>query len=127
MFIKNECNIIIDTSSILFGFANGKDIFELIKINYPNCRIIISKGVIRELNNIAKSTGRRGVYAKTALEAIKHKSIDIINDNKNVDEWIYKYAQTTKAKVVTNDTELYKRLKDLNINCVKMTISGMLK
>ncbi|MGC8572105.1 MAG: PIN domain-containing protein [Candidatus Micrarchaeia archaeon] len=125
--LEEECNIIIDTSSILFGFTYNKDIFELVKISYPNCKIIISKGIIRELKNIAKSTGKRGVYAKTALEAIKHKDINIVNDNNIVDEWIYKYAQSIDAKVVTNDTELYKRLKDLSIKCMKMTVSGNIK
>ncbi|MGC8649152.1 MAG: hypothetical protein ACP5UN_02960 [Candidatus Micrarchaeia archaeon] len=123
----NVCNIIIDTSSILFGFAYNKNIFETIKINYPNCKIIISKGIIRELTNISKSTGKRGMSAKTALKSIKHSNFVIEEEDGNVDEWIYNRAQQINAKVITNDTELIKRLKYVNINCAKMTMSGVLK
>lgn len=119
---------ILDTSSILFGFSNMKDTFEIVKERFPGRGILVSKGVLRELAGISLNRGRRGTSARAALEAIRYKKIEVDNDNKDVDPWVVAAARRyPHSVVITNDTELYKKLKNINIESFKLTKDGHLK
>ncbi len=120
--------VIIDTSSIVFGFENGKDAFGVAKQGIAGAMILISQGVLRELARIAQNKGKKGIAAKTALAAIKHKNLKVDNDNTYVDSWILlKAGEYPHSVVITNDTALYKKLESANITCLKLTKEGLLK
>jgi rRNA-processing protein FCF1 len=119
-------SIIIDTSSILFGFASKKDVFHIASVQLHG-NLIISKGVIRELASKASNRGARGAHAKAALESLRHMSINIMSDQGNVDSWITRSAKRLNAVVVTNDTMLAKRLSSSNIMVFKLSKSGQMR
>ncbi len=119
---------ILDTSSILFGFSNMRDTFEVAKNKFPGRKILVSRGVLRELAGISMNRGKRGASAKAALEAIRYKKIEVDSNNSNVDSWVYGAARRyPHSVVITNDTELYKKLKTINIESFKLTKDGHLK
>ncbi len=120
--------VIIDTSSILFAFSNGHDIFEHVAKQMPGCDMLISKGVINELKGIAQQPTAIGITAKTALVAISIKDINVANANINVDSWILSAAKRDKtASVITNDTALIRKLRASGVKALKIARNGILK
>lgn len=120
--------LIIDTSSIVFGFSNKRDVFEIAHGRFPGYDILISAGVLGELSKLARNRGTKGAGARTAIEALKYKKVNVDNSTGSVDSWIYaKSREYPHTVVVTNDTELYKKLKSANINCLKLTKAGLLR
>ena len=96
---------IVDTSSILFGFANRKSVFDAVGEEL-GVRCLISKGIIRELERISEGKGVRGATAQTALKEISLKRIKKEDNSEYPDAWILKRSRSGIAAVVTNDTKL---------------------
>ncbi len=120
--------VIIDTSSILFGISCKKDVFQIAERDFPSADVLISAGILRELSGISRNMGKRGASAKTAIESLKYKKVDVDNNTRSVDSWIHaKSQQYPHAVVITNDTALYKKLKASNIRALKLTKSGLLR
>lgn len=98
--------VIVDTSSILFGFANRKSVFEAVSAELGG-KCMVSKGIISELNLISKRKGIRGAEAKAALGELSLKRIKIEADSKYPDSWIREMASDPDiSAIVTNDTRL---------------------
>ncbi|MGC8647395.1 MAG: hypothetical protein ACP5SA_01075 [Candidatus Micrarchaeia archaeon] len=117
--------MVVDTSSILFGIESKKDALE---IAGEIGRVVLPKGVIIELEKIAKGHGSKGACAKTALEIIRQKrQIKIIASRGNADSWILKNAPRLGAFVVTNDTALARKLEMEGIRVFKLARSGKLR
>ncbi len=120
--------VIIDTSSILFGIANRKDVFDIARARLPGYQMIVSRGVIREIRGISQNRGRRGASAGAALEAIKYKKVHVDNNSTDVDDWILSKAIGYPGSVViTNDTALAKRLRSNSVETRKLTRDGSLR
>ncbi len=119
---------IIDTSSILFGFANKKDVFDVVKRSFPSMKQMVSIGILNELSGISQNRGKRGTSALLAIESIKYKNVIVDNSSRSVDSWIYaKSQQYPHSVVITNDTELYTKLKHSGIKVLKLTKEGLLR
>ena len=119
--------LILDTSSMLFGFSNGKNLFEISAGEFPRYRQIVSKGIVNELEGISKNRGKRGACARLALAEIRAKKIDIDNINE-ADHWILgKAGRSRDSIVVTNDTALARGLMELGVKVLKLSRSGILK
>lgn len=119
---------IVDTSSILFGFSNRRDVFAAVSERFPGAGMLISAGVLAELAGISENRGKRGTSARTALEAIKHKKILVDKDTGNVDAWIRsKSLESKHSVVITNDTELLRVLRSSGVMCLKLTRQGLLR
>lgn len=74
--------------------------------------------VVNELKKISNSTGRDARNAKFALELIKINEINILNSSKtNTDNAIIDLADKGTI-VATNDIELRKKLKKLEIKTI---------
>ena len=98
--------VIVDTSSILFGFANRRSVFEAVAAELAG-RCLVSKGIINELNTISKSKGTRGAQAGAALRELSLKRIKVEANSKYPDSWIKERAAGAGVTaVVTNDTKL---------------------
>ncbi len=127
--------IIIDTSSILFALKYNKNIFEIIKTKYlSNYKIIISKGIINELTRLSKTRSKLKLSATISLvliNRIKEKERKIFiykRSNINVDKWILDTSNKFKnIIIITNDTELAKKLYNNNIEIFKISKQGILK
>lgn len=102
--------VIVDTSSILFGFANRKSVFEAVKAElHESC--LVSKGIISELTSISKRKGTRGGEARAALWELSLKRVKIEADSKYPDSWIKeRAAEKGIVAVITNDTKLAESL-----------------
>ncbi|MGC8669933.1 MAG: hypothetical protein ACP5TL_02150 [Candidatus Micrarchaeia archaeon] len=119
-------HVIIDTSSILFGFQNKKNLFDIVKYKL-NANSIVSSGIIKELEKKALSNGNKGAYAKIALKAMSNANITVKQSRSNVDSWIYMSAIKNHISVVTNDTALSKKLLSHGISVYKLSRNGMLR
>jgi rRNA-processing protein FCF1 len=98
--------VIVDTSSILFGFANKRSVFEAVSGELGG-RCLVSKGIITELTKISTRKGIRGGEAKAALWELSLKKIKIEANSKYPDSWIRERSQEKDIEaVVTNDTKL---------------------
>ena len=120
--------VIIDTSSIVFGFSFKRNVFEAANEAFPGREIVISAGVLRELRGIARNRGRRGAAAGTALLSVSSKSIKVDKDGGDVDSWIAAAsARYNNSIVITNDTELLGRIRRSGGKALKLSKSGILK
>ena len=120
--------IILDTSSILFAAANRKDAFKAIEERFPNCKIMISKGVIRELRGISSNAGRKGSSARLSLEMLGYKKVNVDNVSGNVDSWIFRKASSPGVRaVVTNDDQLARKLRGGGTAVFKVSRDGFLR
>jgi rRNA-processing protein FCF1 len=62
--------VIIDTSSILFGFSFKKSVFESAAKRFPDYKPIVSRGIIRELSSFSTLKGKKGANAKIAASRL---------------------------------------------------------
>lgn len=119
--------LIIDTSSMLFGFANGRNVFEIAASNFHGRKMLVSAGIVSELNGIAKNRGKRGLSARLALNEIRAKKIGVDN-TKEADLWIERRARSSNGTIViTNDTPLARALSRSGVAVYKLSRSGSLK
>ena len=124
--------IIIDTSSLLFSVKNKCDIILKVSQQFNNAQIAISDGILRELKGLSSGNSNLSIIAKTTMEILKNKKVKVYNNNEYVDQWIYKHAIENKIKgisqlIITNDTEVYKKIKSEKIAVKKATIKCFLK
>lgn len=120
--------LIIDTSSILFGFSYNRNVFEAAMQRFPGSTLLVSRGIISELTRFSSQKGKKGLRARIALLELKAKKINVDNINANADSWILNTAPKKKGSVViTNDTALAKRLSSKGVRVYKVSRSGLLR
>lgn len=119
--------ILLDTSSIIFGLLNKVDTFLILKESFPLYKITIPYGVIRELKGFAKGKKQERLQAKVALALIEKYNVKIIKNNEYVDDWIFKNATNSDVIVCTNDVDLKHRLKDIGAKSISLSRSGSLR
>lgn len=118
--------VIVDTSSILFGFSNRKSVFEAVRAEL-GVACLVSKGIISELNSISTRKGIRGGEARAALWELSLKKIKIEANPKYPDSWIrQRVTQPGIVAVVTNDTRLASAIKD-DVMVLKLSRDGRLR
>jgi rRNA-processing protein FCF1 len=106
---KINKTVILDTSAILMFFEFSVDWEQELGSLLGAYRIIVPTAVVYELRILAASI-RGQKKAAAALKLIeKYETID--EDARSADEALVKIAGKTKGIVVTNDTELRKRLR----------------
>jgi rRNA-processing protein FCF1 len=119
--------LILDTSSMLFGFSNNVNVFELAEAEFPRYKMLVSRGIVNELEAISRNKGKKGSCARVALMELRAKKIEIDNINR-ADGWILEKARRNRGSVVvTNDTPLAKRLLRFGTAVFKISRSGMLR
>ncbi len=122
--------ILIDTSSILFALSNMKNVFQIISDRFPKQEMVISKGVVNELERLAKEKGNRAKLARTALMEIGSTALKIEENELNVDRWIENAAKDAGGRecvVCTNDINLKKKVRMHGIKVFSATRSGTLR
>ncbi len=115
--------VVLDTNFLLVPFRFKIDIIrELDYLIDKSHRFVIASGTLTELRRIAKSVGKDGMAARLALKlvaAMKDK-MEVARSKGHVDDWIAAYAAENRAIVCTNDSELRRRLRALDIKVVAM-------
>lgn len=117
---------IIDTSSILFGFSNRKNVFEAAS-DLRGYSLLVVAAVIRELRWRARNKGALGAAARTALLELRYKNIKVASKAAgDADAEILRAARKHKGSaVITNDTELSKRLRGM-ADVFRLNLDGRL-
>lgn len=120
--------IIIDTSSMLFAMESRKSAIDSVELKYSSMKILISHGIIDELTGIGKGKGKRGARARSCLAILKLKNVKVDNNKGNVDRWILERSQKGDVYcAITNDTELFNKLRSRHVAVFKLSRNGMLK
>ena len=103
-----KSKVIIDTNGLMIPGQFGIDIFsELGQLGYDS--YVVPSASVRELERIvAKGCGKDRTAAKIALSLLDRCTI--INKDGFADDIIVELAVEMKTAVLTNDTELKKRL-----------------
>ena len=104
--------VLADTNIILWTFNGGPDFREAIDIAIPGSKFVIPSCVISQLEKLNTTD------SKAALRLCEQ--LDTANiGNGYADDMLLEAAKNGKI-IATNDKELLKRLKKLNINALKI-------
>ncbi len=120
-------HVIVDTSSMMFGFSHNRNVFEAAHRKFPTRKPLVSKGILAELRAISENRGKRGATARLALLEIKAKKIDVDNITEYADKWILDASLRRGKVVITNDTALARRLLSRGVGVFKMSVSGEIR
>ena len=105
-----------------------KDAFSISKAAFRHADVVISTGILHELQRTAKRRGKKGAYARTSLELVKKNRIRILKNNSYPDIWIHNIAARYKNTIViTNDTALFSKIRKTGGKALKLSKSGILK
>lgn len=116
---------IVDTSSILYGLANNRSVFEALT-RQTRYLPLVSKGIINELSQISNNKSSKGRCARLALKEIKLKNVKIDSSKEYPDKWIKGMRGEKGLVVITNDTALAKAIVD-DIMVLKFSMDGRLR
>ncbi len=119
--------VILDTSSMLFGIRNNKDAFQLVEEAFADAHIIVSRSIVKELEALAKTGKSEGREAKTALELMGKHNVVTVESTAYADSFIVDEARKRMCYVCTNDTELKKRLRAEGIRAFSIGRDGRLR
>ncbi len=120
-------SIIVDTSAIVFAAENGVDIFATIEQRLPGCTMVVSTGIIEELERISGSALASKKAARLALEMMDAHKIKVLKGGNEVDAWIVKESSARKWSVCTNDIGLKKELKKRKVEVLSASSNGILR
>jgi rRNA-processing protein FCF1 len=90
------------------------------RISLDELNFFTLSSCIDELNTIANSRKKDAVHARIALKMMQKKNIKAIKVKEKGDNAILKYARANNCSVATNDRNLIKHLKKLNIQIIRI-------
>jgi len=115
--------ILVDTNVLVYSAKNGFDLFSELK-NFGATNILIPKKVVEELDQLSKnaSKGSDKRAAKLAMQIINYSEIKLIEiDSGHTDDAIISYSKKNNNIVLTNDSDLKKRLTAENIKVLTLS------
>ncbi len=121
-------NVVLDTSFLLVPFQLKLDIMlELDYLLEGEFSFIVPSGVVSELTNLSKNSGKEGAAARFALKVLdmNKSKITVVNSSGSVDDWIYHYCKESSSIACTVDRALAKKLK--YADCRVIVVKGMSK
>ena len=111
--------VVLDTNIIIYAVRGRIDLKEAIgKLKIPKPQIIIPTVVMEELENLrdAAMHGSDRTSADLAVQIIKHQKLAVKDLGEgHADMVISSWSQKNKAAVVTNDSQLALKLKELKV------------
>ena len=113
--------VILDSNFLMAPFQFHVDVFEELEyLLQKKIDFIVPSAVKLELTTISSRGGEGAAEASLALQlASRCRVVDVtLQPNETVDDAILKAAQNLTAVVATNDIELRKRLRDINVPVV---------
>jgi rRNA-processing protein FCF1 len=115
--------ILVDTNVLIYAAKNGFDLFNELK-KFGASKILIPIKVITELEQLAKGSakGSDKKSAKLAIQIINYSDVIKIEiGDGHTDNSIISYSKTNKNLVITNDSELKKRLTANKITVLSLS------
>ena len=108
--------VLIDTNMLLAAVQFHVDVYDQISAEFYTL-----ESCWQELEKISKKKTRAGLQARAAMILAKTKNVKKIPAKKeNVDEALIVAAKEDNYIVATNDRELIKALKSLNIRVLRL-------
>ena len=115
--------VLLDTNFLMIPHTYKIDIFQEIERLIPGAHELITpSNVIEEIHKLRNSRGGDRIAAQVALQLLEEKGVKKIQSQDKADEFMINYAVGDKPHVVvcTNDKELRKRLRELNVPVIVM-------
>tara|TARA_B100000953_G_scaffold239877_1_gene201551 strand:+ start:106 stop:483 length:378 start_codon:yes stop_codon:yes gene_type:complete len=115
--------ILVDTNVLIYSAKNRFDLFSELK-RFGASDILIPKKVVKELEQLSKTAGRGSdkKAAKLAIQIINYSGLKLIEiDSGHTDDAIISYSKLNNNLVLTNDSELKKRLTAENIKVLTLS------
>lgn len=94
---------------------------------FPEYEIVLSQGVLVELERLSKTAKKNSRDARTALLLLKNSDFSIEDDSSHVDKWILGRAIAGSSTVCTNDAKLKAALRSKGIAVVSLAVDGRLR
>lgn len=118
--IKKPLKVILDSNALFVPLQFKIDIFEeLKKLLNMKFELILLSPIRRELEKLAENGSpkmqRNASYALKMAEKCKLVELDEKIDGSSPDDVIVRVAREWKSLVFTNDRELRKRLRNINV------------
>jgi len=107
--------VVLDTNALMMPYQFGINIEKELNKLLGICRIIIPRTVVEEMEKIAEGGGEAGRAAKLGLSIIKKKGFRLVETESKGDDGVLETAVKMDAAIVTNDKELKKKAKQMNL------------
>ncbi|HHH77608.1 MAG: hypothetical protein J7L93_02105 [Thermoplasmata archaeon] len=107
--------VVLDTNALMIPYQSGINIEKEITRLLGICRIIVPSSVIEEMEKLANEDGGTGRAAKLGLSIINKRGFRIMETENKGDDGVLETALKMESAIVTNDRELQKRAKEMNL------------
>ena len=108
--------ILLDTNFLMAPAQFKVDIFRQLSGH----KLMTLDLCVKELKRISKSKKKDAMAAEIALDLLKKKKVRIVKAKPLTDSALLNYAKENNCAVATNDRKLIKRLKNKEINIIRL-------
>jgi rRNA-processing protein FCF1 len=124
--------VLLDSNFLILPVSQRIDVFnEIEKLLSTNVIFVTIRPVINELKRLSKKSTKLGKKALLALNFIsKCKILEFDSENVlkgNTDDFIVEFSKGKEIIVATNDINLKKRLRELNIPVIYLRGHSQIK
>ena len=110
--------VVLDTNALMMPYQFGINIErELLKL-LGMCRIIIPMTVVEEITRLSKEKGEIGRAAMLGLSIMQKRGFRLMESDQDGDDGVLEAALKVEAAIVTNDKELKKKAKELQLSII---------
>ena len=110
--------VILDTNALMMPYQFGINIEKELNRLLGICRIIVPHSVVEEINKLTQEDGEIGRAATLGMSIIKKRGFRLMETEYRGDDGVIETALKVEAAIVTNDKELKKRAKELNLSII---------
>ena len=115
---RKTIRVILDSNALFVPIELKIDIFQELKtLLNRSFELVLLKPIQQELETLARQgspqTRKRALYALKLAE--KCRIVDVKGDAASPDDIIFQTASRWKSPVFTNDSELRKKLRNINV------------
>jgi rRNA-processing protein FCF1 len=114
--------------------SKNADLFGEARFRFPGCKMLVPGPVIDELRRIGSSKKKVGGDANAAIHAISilasEGKISVEGasiSGSGADPWILAEAGKSRCYVITNDSELKKKLEKIGVKSFRMAMDGRIR
>ena len=107
--------VILDANALMIPYQDGINIEKELARLLGICRIIVPSCVVEEMELLASKDGTVGRAAKLGLNIIKKRGFRLMETSYKGDDGVLETALKMDGAVVTNDRELKRRAKEMNL------------
>ncbi len=111
--------IVLDTNFLLAAVQFRVDAFG--QLREFGRSFVVLRPCVSELEEISRKKSKPGVYARIALQMIKHRGVKTTRImERSTDTAILRFAEKHGCMVATNDKKLIKRLRNKGIKIIRL-------